>query len=89
MKMKLNDQTHLVDETSKILNMRHQTCQVGLFVAPLVGIMFPKCILKRLKPNWFINEQQIHKMLDFLFKILKDNKDFFHGCKHDYEHCEI
>jgi hypothetical protein len=20
-----------------------------------------------------------------MFKILKDNKDFFHGCKHDFE----
>ncbi len=27
------------------------------------------------------------KCLIFLFKILKDNKDFFHRCKHDYEHC--
>jgi len=24
-----------------------------------------------------------------MFMIPKDNKDFFHGYKHDYEHCEI
>jgi len=29
------------------------------------------------------------KCLIFLFKIPKDNKDFFHGFKHDYEHHEI
>jgi hypothetical protein len=29
------------------------------------------------------------KCLIFLFNIPKDNKDFFHGCRHDYEHCEI
>jgi hypothetical protein len=28
------------------------------------------------------------KCLIFTFKIFKDNKDFFHECKHD-EHCEI
>jgi hypothetical protein len=29
------------------------------------------------------------KCLIFLFKIPKDNKDFFHKCRHDYEHHEI
>jgi hypothetical protein len=29
------------------------------------------------------------KCLIFMFKIPKDSKDLFHGCKHDYKHCEI
>jgi len=29
------------------------------------------------------------KCLIFMFKIFKDSKDFFHKCRHDYEHCEI
>ncbi len=28
-------------------------------------VVFPKCILKRLKFNWFANEEQIHEMFDF------------------------
>ncbi len=31
---------------------------------------------------------KLMKCLTFLFKIPKDNKDFFHGCRHDYKHHE-
>jgi len=34
-------------------------------VAPLLGVTLAKCILKRLKFDWFANEQQIHEVFDF------------------------
>jgi hypothetical protein len=57
-------------------------------MAPLVGLMFLKCIPKRSKLDWFVNNR-FTKCLIFLFKIPKDDKDFFHGCRHDYERHEI
>ncbi len=47
------------------LNMCYQTYQIGLSMAPLVGVTLPKCILKRSKLDWFANEQQSHEVLDF------------------------
>jgi hypothetical protein len=34
-------------------------------VAPLLGVALAKRILKRLKLDWFANEQQIHEVFDF------------------------
>ncbi len=34
-------------------------------MAPLVGVVLSKCVPKRLKLDWFANEQQIHEMFDF------------------------
>ncbi len=58
-----------------------------IFVTPLVTVVLLKCIQRRSKLDWFANEQQFTKCVIFMFKILKDNKDFFHGCGH--EHHEI
>jgi hypothetical protein len=35
-------------------------------VPPLVGVMLSKRILRKLKLDWFANEQHVHKMFDFL-----------------------
>ncbi len=35
-------------------------------MAPLVGVVFSKCIPKRSKLDSFANQQQIHEVLDFL-----------------------
>ncbi len=35
-------------------------------MVPLVGVVLPKHTPKRLKLDWFANEQQTHKVLDFL-----------------------
>jgi hypothetical protein len=34
-------------------------------MVPLVGVVLPKCILKKLTLDWFANEQQIHEAFDF------------------------
>jgi hypothetical protein len=34
-------------------------------MVPMVGIALAKRILKRLKFDWFANEQQIHEVFDF------------------------
>jgi hypothetical protein len=88
MKMKSNDQMHLVDKISKLW-----TCAIELvrYVDPWFLWLGFWCWNASQRGQSLIGLQMNHKFMKcliFLFNIFKDNKDFFHKCKHDYEHHE-
>jgi hypothetical protein len=43
-------------------------------VAPLIRVVLHKHIPNKLKFDWFANEKQIHKVLDFLVQIMTNTK---------------
>jgi hypothetical protein len=55
----------------------------------LVGIVFLKHILKSQSLISLQMNNRFTRCLIFMFKIPMDNKEFFHGYKHDYKHFEI
>ncbi len=58
-------------------------------MAPLVGLCSRNASQRSQSLIGLQMSHRFTKCFIFLFKIPKDNKDFFHGCRHDYEHHEI
>ncbi len=69
----------------KILNVCHQICQVSYMWLLWLGL----CCINAFQRSKSLIDLQMHNKftncLISLFKIPKDNKDFFHKCRHVIE----